>query len=93
MFFCYKKEDNYLGHVVSEYGVSGDPAKTEKVADWPTLKSVQEVQQFLELAGYLRRFIEHFAAIARPLHRLIEKLTSYVAQRNVRHHLKTFVIY
>ena len=71
--FLLQKEVNYLGHVVSEQGVSPDPLKTEKVAKWPTPKSVQEVQQFLGLAGYYRRFIKHFAAIARPLHRLTEK--------------------
>ena len=47
-----KEVNNYLGHVVSEQGVSPDPLKTEKVVKWPTPKSVQEVQQFLGLAGY-----------------------------------------
>ena len=71
--FLLQKEVSYLGHVVSERGVSPDPLKTEKVASWPIPKSAQEVQQFLGLAGYYRRFIKHFAAIARPLHRLTEK--------------------
>ena len=37
-----------------------------------TGKSAQEVQQFLGLANYYRRFISDFATIAKPLHQLTE---------------------
>ena len=33
----------------------------------------KEVQQFLGLAGYYRRFVKNFAHIAKPLHHLTEK--------------------
>ena len=64
---------NYLGHVVSRKGVSADPSKVEKVANWPVPTTTKEVQQFLGLAGYYRRFMKGFADIARPLHRLTER--------------------
>lgn len=63
----------YLGHVVSKDGISTDPSKTEKVSSWPTPTSMQEVQQFLGLASYYRRFIRNFACIAKPLHLLTER--------------------
>ena len=63
----------YLGHVISPDGIATDPSKTERITDWPTPQNVQEVQQFLGLASYYRRFIRNFAAIARPLHRLTER--------------------
>ena len=63
----------YLGHVVSREGVSTDPEKIRAVKEWPTPTSVKDVQSFLGLASYYRRFIEGFANIARPLHRLTEK--------------------
>ena len=44
--------------------------QTEQITDWPTPKSVQEVQQ---LASYYRRFIQNFAGIAKLLHHLIEQ--------------------
>ena len=66
-------EVTFLGHVVSQKGVSPDPNKTSKVAQWPTPKSAKEVQQFLGLANYYRKFIKNFAGMARPLHRLTEK--------------------
>ena len=68
-----QKQVTYLGHVVSKDGISADTEKTLKVANWPTPTSVQEVQQFLGLASYYRRFIKNFATIAKPLHKLSEK--------------------
>ena len=35
------------------------------------------MQQFLGLANYYRRFVENFAKIAKPLHRLTEKTAKY----------------
>ena len=63
----------YLGHVVSAQGIAPDPDKTDKVNHWPTPQSAKEVQQFLGLANYYRRFIKDFASLAKPLHRLTEK--------------------
>jgi hypothetical protein len=70
--FLQRKVD-YLGHVVSNKGIATDPAKIENIASWPIPNSPKEVQQFLGLAGYYRRFIQDFAEIARPLHRLTER--------------------
>lgn len=64
---------NFLGHIVSSEGVSPDPSKTSKVKEWPTPKSVLEVQHFLGLANYYRHFIKDFATLAKPLHQATEK--------------------
>ena len=63
----------YLGHVVSREGVATDPEKIRVVKEWPTPTNAKEVQSFLGLASYYRRFIAGFANIARPLHRLTGK--------------------
>ena len=73
----FQREVFYLGHLISKEGVSTDPAKIDKVAKWPTPQSAKEVQQFLGLAGYYRRFVRDFATIAKPLHRLTEKTAQF----------------
>ena len=68
-----KKEVVYLGHLVSREGISTDPSKIDKVANWSEPTSTKEVQQFLGFANYYRRFIQNFSQIAKPLHRLTER--------------------
>ncbi len=67
----------YLGHVVSREGVTADPDKIKKVATWPAPSSTKEVQSFLGFASYYRRFIQGFAEIAKPLHRLTKRGLTY----------------
>ena len=50
-----------------------DPAKIKAIQEWPELRSVHEVQSFLGLCSYYRRFIRHFAKFAAPLHDLTKK--------------------
>ena len=48
--------------------------EVEVVLEWPVPKSVKNVQKFLGLANYYRRFVKGFVKIVRPLHELITKL-------------------
>ena len=57
----------FLGHVISEEGISVDPSKVEVVVDWARPTNVSEVRSFLGLVGYYRRFVEGFSRIAAPL--------------------------
>ena len=52
----------YLGHIVSNGNIAIDPEKMKAVTEWPTpFKNVTEVQKFLGLVGYYRKFIPHFS--------------------------------
>jgi len=68
----------FLGHVLSENGISVDPSKVQEVMDWKTPTSVTEVQSFLGLAGYYRCFILDFSKIAKPMMRLLQKDEKFV---------------
>ena len=48
------------------------------VKKYPSPKNVKELQQFLGLASYYRRFMKQFAKIAHPLHALTCKRTTFV---------------
>ena len=72
-----QQQVTFLGHVISPNGISPDPAKTSKVEQWTTPTSKTEVQQFLGLANYYRRFVKDFACRAKPLHQLTEKQTAF----------------
>eukprot|EP00731_Ephydatia_muelleri_P007275 Em0003g1523a len=58
-------------------GLQVDPDKVGKVASWPVPQSAQQVQQFLGFANYYRRFIQGFAEVAKPLHRLTEHAVNF----------------
>ena len=75
--FC-RKQVAFVGHILSTDGITTDPAKTEKVAKWREPTSRREDQQFLGLANYYRRFVQDFAKIAKPLHRLTKKTARFV---------------
>ena len=61
----------FLGHILSAKGISANPEKVEKVRTWPVPRNIKEVQSFLGLASYYRRFIDKFAEKARCLHKLV----------------------
>lgn len=63
-----------MGHVISCQGVSTDPSKVEAVANWQRPTTASELRSFLGFASYYRRFVEGFAKLAAPLHRLVAQL-------------------
>jgi hypothetical protein len=68
-----KEELSYLGHIVTTNGVKPDEKKIAAVIDFPMPKSQKDIKSSLGLAGYYRRFIDNFSAIARPLTDLLKK--------------------
>jgi len=67
------REIGFLGVIMGPEGFQMEPEKVEGVTKWPTPQCVKNVQKFLGLANYYRRFVKDFAKIAKPLHQLVRK--------------------
>jgi hypothetical protein len=52
------KEDSFLGHIISEGGISVDPSKVKDVLSWNTPQNVSDIRSFLGLAGYYKYFLK-----------------------------------
>ena len=70
-------EVEFLGHIVSAAGVKVAVDKVDGVVSWPTPTCVLEVQGFLGLANFYRRFVKGFAAITKPLTNLTKKAIEF----------------
>ncbi|GBG86957.1 hypothetical protein CBR_g44410 [Chara braunii] len=65
-------EVTILGFRCGAYGRKPDPAKTDKISQWPTpLRTTTEVRAFLGVVGFWRTFIKSFAKIAEPIQAMI----------------------
>ena len=68
-----KDEMTFVGYMVSKAGIGMDPAKVSAILDWPTPKTVKEVQSFLGFANFYRKFILHYSSLTTPLTSLTRK--------------------
>jgi hypothetical protein len=50
-----------------------DPSKVQDVLSWKAPTSVSDIQSFLGLVGYYRKFIEGFSKISKPMTKLLKK--------------------
>jgi hypothetical protein len=71
------REIKFLGHTISQDGISVDPEKVQEVMDWKPPTTVWQIRCFLGLAGYYRRFIPNFSRIAKPMTELLKKGVKY----------------
>ena len=70
---CYFYEDriHYLGHIISNKGITGDPKKIESMMSWPASRNLIDVRYFVGLAGYCRKLTKEYCACkAEPMYRL-----------------------
>ena len=63
----------YLGHIISEQGISPSETKVQAIRDAPEPTNVTELKAFLGLLNYYGRFLPKFSATLRPLYALLGK--------------------
>ncbi|XP_069488928.1 uncharacterized protein [Ambystoma mexicanum] len=62
-----------LAFILSPQGVTMDKNKVQSIIDWPSPKSVKDIQSILGFANFYRRFIDGFAKKVQPITRLLRK--------------------
>ena len=85
----------YLSHIIENGTIRPNPEKTAVVGDAKHPKTVKQVQAFLGLVSYYRKFIKGCSTIASPLIKLTEKNSSFNWTQECEHAfqtLKTFLI-
>ena len=73
----FRRSVSFLGHVVSEQGISMQTEKVQAIRDWPPCDSLTELRAFLGTCGYYRRFVKDFSTLAAPLYALTKKGAKY----------------
>ncbi|TMC24502.1 MAG: hypothetical protein E6J34_00380, partial [Chloroflexi bacterium] len=73
----FKDSVEYLGHIILAQGIATDPKKVEIIRTWPQPTNLKELQSFLGLCNYYRRFVADYSKIAAPLTDLTHKDTTY----------------
>jgi len=63
---------DFLGHRISSDGILMDPKKVSSILEWSVPTDIKQLQSFLGLANYYRRFIPGFAALTHPFHSLLK---------------------
>ena len=69
----FKTHVQYLGQLVSGKGIKPLPERLESTKKMPAPTTPKEINQFLGLVGYYRKFIARFADIARPMTNLTKQ--------------------
>jgi hypothetical protein len=71
-----QKQMEFLG-VLENGTIQMDPAKVQRVADWPRPRNVRDVRAFLEFTGFYRYFVPNYSIAACPLIDLTKKATPF----------------
>ncbi|KAJ1036901.1 hypothetical protein NDA10_007089 [Ustilago hordei] len=73
----HTKTVEFLGYIIKPTGIEMDPEKVCTVKEWPMPESIHDIQRFLGFANFYRRFIAHFARIAKPLTALVKPIEQF----------------
>ncbi|GFW55069.1 retrovirus-related Pol polyprotein from transposon 17.6 [Trichonephila clavipes] len=68
-----RRKVEFLGHVVENGTIRPSIEKTIAIKKFPVPTTVKQVQSFLGLTGYFRKFIPAYSQIAKPLNDLTRK--------------------
>lgn len=73
-----QKRIEFLGFIIEDGRVQPSNEKTLAIRNYPQPTTVKQIQSFLGLTGYFRKFIASYSIIAKPLSDLLRKDQQFV---------------
>jgi len=77
----FKREIQYLGHIITKNGISVDKKKIEAINEMEPPQCRKRLQSFLGMCGYYRRFIKNYGEIVMPLEALLARTSSELKKK------------
>ena len=68
----------FLGHIISSEGVEVDPRKTAVVKNLFRTLTPMNINSFLGLATYYKRYVDRIASLASPLIKLTQRNVKFL---------------
>jgi hypothetical protein len=73
-----RRRIEYLSHIIENGTLSPNPAKFSAVSEFKRPTTVKQLQSFLGLISFYRKFIKNCSTIASPLIKLTEKSSDFI---------------
>ena len=68
----FQTEVRYLGHSISQDGISTDPDKISALKSWPVPWNSKELHSFLGFTSFYRKYVEQYSRVVQPLQDLLQ---------------------
>ena len=69
----YKSEMDFLGHCLTQHGLTRQDSKVEAIEQWAIPTTQTELCSFISVIGYYQRFVDGFARIAQLITDLLRE--------------------
>ena len=76
--FSFRKSVRFLGFILDEEGIKADPEHLMKIRDFPLPNSKQQLQAFLGVCGFYRRFSVRHANYVDPFRDLLRSEKQWI---------------
>ena len=73
-----------LGHIVFDLGISINPERIDDILNLPAPTSKKEVQDFMGVINFVRRFVPDFVVMVKPIHNLLKQGRSFSWTEDVK---------
>ena len=75
----------FLGHEISKEGIRPPPDRINAIKDFTEQKTAKQLQRFLGLMNWFRKFIRGFSAITKCLYKLVKKVIKFQWEAEHQH--------